>query len=238
MVTDDPELEQLLQQVKQMFQSQKISPQSAELSEDSEDAAPSGYQAPIKGTFFNSGGFSTVSPNPRHPQGHMGVDMRAAGGTPIYPMAPGVVTNVGTNPKGGNVVNIQHADNVRTYYAHMATAKVHKGDKVDYNTVIGTVGTSGNAASTWPHLHFQVWKDNQIQDPAHFFSIPKYTNPDQKEKQQGQWVSEQARQEARQFNMGEHNANRRVAISDRASELVRIATAYRKLANSDIFKHS
>src|SRR5574338_960694 len=184
----------------------------------SSNAAPQqddgSYQAPIKGTWYNSGGFDAsgaLRPNGR--RGHGGVDMRAQIGTPIYPMAAGVVTNVGTDPLGGNVVNVQHANNVRTYYAHLSTAKVHKGDKVDNNTVLGTVGQTGNAKDTVPHLHFQVWGNEQLQDPARYFSIPKYTNIQPEEKQRGLWVSEQARQEAANFNMRQHNQSNKLAFS-------------------------
>lgn len=215
----EEELTGLVEEVNSLFNQQK-----SYVNKPAEEAAVSGYQPPIKGTFYNSGGFSLTSPNPRHPQGHMGVDMRASSGTAIYPMAPGVVTNVGTDPKGGNIVNIQHANNVKTYYAHMATAKVHKGDKVGYDTVIGTVGNTGNANQTWPHLHFQVWQDGQIQDPARFFSIPKYTNVDKaKEKW---WASDEAKEEAQSFNMKKHVSEHRVAFTNQVNKLSKITETY------------
>lgn len=209
---DDMGLEQLLQQVKQLIPSQVPDIISA----------PGQYQAPIKGNFSNSGGFSGA-PSPRHPQGHAGVDLRTAGGTAIYPMAPGTVTGVGSTPKGGNTVNIQHANGVRTYYAHMGTIQVQRGQQVGENTVIGTVGDSGNAKGTWPHVHFQVWKDNQIQDPAQYFSIPKYSVPTSEEQQ---WLSSQHKQNAQSFNMKRHLDNNRTAFSNRINRLVKLARSY------------
>src|SRR5579864_2884292 len=90
-----------------------------------QNAIPSsgGFTAPIHDEWHSSGGF-TYQPNPTHPRGHMGVDLRAPGGTPVYPLADGVVSNVGTDPMGGNVVNIQHANGVRTYYAHLSSVSV------------------------------------------------------------------------------------------------------------------
>lgn len=190
--------------------------------------SPGGYTAPIHGEWHNSGGF-TYQPNPTHPKGHMGVDMRCPFGTPIYPLTAGVVTNVGTDPAGGNVVNIQHAKGVRTYYAHMSAARAQKGDKVDVNTIIGTVGETGNAKGTVPHCHFQVWVNGQIQDPAKFFDVPPYTNVHPNERI-GQWVSEDAKQEAQAFNMQDHVARgRRVAFSKDVDALVKVAFMYQGL---------
>lgn len=195
-----------------------------------EDGQPGNYQSPIKGEWRSSGGFEpTGQLRPNGRRGHMGVDMRCPAGTPIYPLAPGVVTSVGTDPLGGNVVNVQHANGVRSYYAHCSTVVVHKGDRVDNNTVLGTVGTTGNASNGPAHLHFQVWKDNQIQDPAKYFTVPPYTQMTAEEKRKP-WVSEEARQEAANFNMQEHLAQKRLAFSQTVDSLLKYAIRYSKLA--------
>jgi len=157
----------------------------------------------------------------------MGVDMRAPAGTPIYPMAPGIVTSVGTNPAGGNTVNVEHANGLRTYYAHCASVRVHKGDKVDNDTIIATVGDTGNAKGTVPHLHFQVWENGQIQNPEKYFKMPRYTNYDTKKERF--WLNEEAKQEASAFNMKQHIANNRVAFSKDVQKLVKYAEAYYEL---------
>lgn len=189
-----------------------------------------GYTAPIHSNWRSSGGF-TYQPNATHPTGHMGVDMRTQAGTPVYPLATGVVSNVGTDPMGGNIVNITHADSIKTYYAHLSTVQVQKGDKVSTNTIIGTVGNTGNASHTFPHLHFQVWKEGQIQDPARFFSVPAYTNMTPQEKASGPWVSEQAKQQAAAFNMQDHLAVRRATFSQEVDHLYKITSAYDQLVS-------
>lgn len=189
-----------------------------------------GYKAPIHGSWASSGGF-TYQPNATHPTGHMGVDMRAQAGTSVYPLAPGVISNVGTDPKGGNVVNVTHADGVKTYYAHLSTVQVQKGDKVDNNTVLGAVGNTGNASHTFPHLHFQVWKDGQIQDPARFFSVPVYTNMSSEEKIRGPWLSEQSKEQAQAFNMQQHVSERRVAFTHDVERLFKFANQFYVVAN-------
>ena len=158
--------------------------------------------------------------------------MRAPAGTPVYPLAPGVVSNVGTDPMGGNVVNVQHAGDVRTYYAHLSTARVQKGDKVTKDTILGAVGNTGNASHTFPHLHFQVWQGGQIQDPAKFFPVPQYTNLSAEEQRQGPWLSDQAKQEAQAFNMKEHVQQSRVAFSGKCDTLLKVAYQYSKITKT------
>lgn len=187
------------------------------------------YQAPLRGVWHSSGGFNISDPRPNGHKGHQGLDMRAYAGTPVYPLTPGIVISVGTDPMGGNVVNIQHPNGIRTYYAHLSTVKVHKNDKVDQNTVIGSVGNTGNAAHTFPHLHFQVWQNGQISDPAKFFPVPKYSNLSNEEKQHGQWLSEQSRQDATTFNMQNHIKRKSLAFTHRANILLKLSNQYYKL---------
>jgi len=226
---DDAALNELLQDVTQLFdKNQKfVNPSAQEWSAPSEMGSLE-TQAPIKGTFYNSGDFSLSPGDARHRSGHPAVDMRAAAGTPVYPMAPGVVYNVGTNPKGGNVVNIQHANDLRTYYAHLGSVKVHKGDKVDNNTIIGTVGDTGSAKGTFPHLHLQVWQNGQIQNPAKYFTMPAYSKLDQSKEKW--WTSPNAKNEAASFSMKQHLDERRIAFERDVDKLYKIATAYHDLA--------
>lgn len=223
-ISRDFNLDKLLQETIELFRGQ----QKTVAPRPSQNRGAQNIQAPIKGSWLSSGGFSLQPTDKRHPNGHMGVDMRAPAGSPIYSMAPGVVTRVSSSRVGGNTINIQHANGLRTYYAHCSTVKVHEGDRVNNNTVIATVGDSGNAKGTVPHLHFQVWKDNQIQDPAAFFSVPKYVPYDAKKEKF--WLSDRAKQEASAFNMKSHLANRKVAFSENVQKLVKIAEVYCKLS--------
>lgn len=195
---EDSDLEGLVNELSSMLSEQKSSVQPIA----KQMPVATGYQSPIRGTFYNSGGFTPSAATPNHPSGHAGVDLRSSAGTPVHPMAPGVVTNVGTDPKGGNIINITHSNNVKTYYAHLATATVRKGQHVDMDTIIGTVGNTGNAKNTWPHLHLQVWQNGQLQDPAKYFTIPKYTNVDKSKEKF--WISDEAKQDAQAFNMKQY----------------------------------
>lgn len=104
--------------------------------------------------------------NPTHPTGHQGVDIRARKGAPVYPIGPGVVTKAGSSGIGGNTVTVSHENGkVVSYYAHLDQISVSQGQEVDKNTEIGTVGNTGNAKYTAPHLHYQVSVNGSIIDP-------------------------------------------------------------------------
>lgn len=133
------------------------------------------FKAPIHGDYLSYGGIGVVKPDGRV---HKGVDLRSplGGGTEVYPIADGTVKNVGTNPLGGLTITIVHNDGVhKSYYAHLLSARVSPGDKVTTDSVIGQIGASGNAGGVAPHLHLQVWKNNEIIDPAKLFHVPAYT---------------------------------------------------------------
>lgn len=92
---------------------------------------------------------------------HDAVDILAARGTPILAAINGTVLRVGTNALGGNVIWMADADDRFVfYYAHLDryARGVRQGDRIARGTVIGYVGTTGNAPPDVPHLHFQVMR--------------------------------------------------------------------------------
>mgnify|MGYP003402955777 CR=1 FL=1 len=188
------------------------------------------YQAPVKTDWKNSGNFSpNVATDARHPKGHAGIDIRVSGGTAVYPIAPGIVTNVGTDPLGGNVINIQHPNGVKTYSAHLGSVSVHKGDKVDKETIIGTVGNSGNAQGTPPHIHFQVWENGTLQNPAKYFSVPQYTSIS---KDEVAWLPG-AKEQAKSWSMNQHlqdGKETRLAKTITTNQLLKLANQFYKLS--------
>lgn len=99
---------------------------------------------------------------PRHspyPHPHEGTDVFAGRGTPVVSSFGGVVTRIGRNSgAGGNSVHVAQPDGTYAYYAHLddfGPAAV-EGALVAPGAVLGTVGTSGNAAGTPPHLHYEI----------------------------------------------------------------------------------
>ncbi len=89
---------------------------------------------------------------------HEGVDIFAPRGTPALAGVDGVISRVGTNDLGGNVVFLSdNVHNQNLYYAHLDRANVTDGQRVLVGDTIGFVGNTGNARTTGPHLHFGIY---------------------------------------------------------------------------------
>lgn len=90
---------------------------------------------------------------------HKGQDIFAKRGTPVYSATPGYVWQIGENGLGGKVVFVLGAGGRHYYYAHLDkyAEGLNEGDEVTTKTVLGYVGTTGNAKRTPPHLHFGVY---------------------------------------------------------------------------------
>jgi murein DD-endopeptidase MepM/ murein hydrolase activator NlpD len=100
---------------------------------------------------------------PRSSRFHAGIDLPAAAGTAVIASAAGKVTWAAPRGSWGNLVTVDHGRGVRTMYAHLATIDVKVGDWVAGGTVLGRVGSTGDA--TGPHLHFEVRVDTAAIDP-------------------------------------------------------------------------
>jgi murein DD-endopeptidase MepM/ murein hydrolase activator NlpD len=84
---------------------------------------------------------------------HLGVDFGAPTGTAVRSVGDAVVSFAGQQNGYGNVVELQHAGDRKTVYAHLSRIDVRKGQKVEQGQLIGAVGATGWA--TGPHLHFE-----------------------------------------------------------------------------------
>ncbi len=99
---------------------------------------------------------------------HRGMDFSAAKGTPIYASGDGKITRADNNSSGyGKHVRIDHGYGYLSLYAHMSRYNVKKGQKVKRGDLIGFVGNTGR--SEGPHLHYEVWKDNERINPINFY---------------------------------------------------------------------
>ena len=101
---------------------------------------------------------------------HDGADLGCAMGTDIIASAAGEVIQVSKNYSAtvgyGAYVLIQHDGEYKSKYAHMSKVIVEEGDHVEQGQKIGEVGDSGG--STGPHIHFEILKNNTVDDPAKY----------------------------------------------------------------------
>jgi uncharacterized protein YgiM (DUF1202 family) len=102
---------------------------------------------------------------------HYGVDLAAAGGTPIYAIAAGVVTATvsGTSSRAG-YISVRHSIGGVQYtsiYMHIwsATTRVKVGQTVTAGQRISEVGSSG--VSSGNHLHLELWQATASGSAAH-----------------------------------------------------------------------
>ena len=97
---------------------------------------------------------------------HPGLDFPADVGTPIMAAAGGVVVTQEYHYAYGNMLEIDHGNDLVTRYAHASRTHVRKGDIVRRGQHIADVGSTGR--STGPHLHFEVLVAGVPQDPQRF----------------------------------------------------------------------
>ncbi|GAB2600190.1 peptidoglycan DD-metalloendopeptidase family protein [Spirosoma areae] len=104
---------------------------------------------------------------------HEGVDIFAPKGTPALASVDGIISGVGTNSLGGNVVFLSDNDrNIRLYYAHLDRFNVRDGQRVSTGDTVGFVGNTGNARTTGPHLHFGIYGFSEgAADPLPFIRL-------------------------------------------------------------------
>jgi murein DD-endopeptidase MepM/ murein hydrolase activator NlpD len=72
------------------------------------------------------------------------------------------------HPAYGNMVEIDHGNDLITRYAHASRVWVKKGDLIKRGQKVADVGTTGR--STGPHLHFEVLVQGVPQDPQKFLA--------------------------------------------------------------------
>ncbi len=122
-------------------------------------AGPGGCQAPASGPM---GSTAFIWPVANHflsgfdyASYHLGIDIAAATGTPVYASDAGTVIYAGWNDTGyGYMVEIDHNNGYQTLYGHMSSLAVACGQSVYQGQYIGAAGSTGK--STGSHVHFEV----------------------------------------------------------------------------------
>jgi murein DD-endopeptidase MepM/ murein hydrolase activator NlpD len=122
------------------------------------------------GTGTQNSDFSVTQTNASHPTGHLGVDIFAPRGQPVVAPVSGEVVNVGYTETGGNRVTIRRGDTY-FYLCHLDTIppNIRPGMQISAGTQIGTVGNTGNARGTSPHLHFSIYKNGDYRNTVNPF---------------------------------------------------------------------
>lgn len=116
---------------------------------------------PVKGEI--SAGFKVT-------EDHLGVDILAPKDTPVKAVLDGIVFMSEFTSSNGNVIGLQHDNDVITFYKHNSRLLKQVGERVRANEAIAIIGNTGTL-STGPHLHFELWHRGRVVDPAEFLSF-------------------------------------------------------------------
>lgn len=122
---------------------------------------------------FNASGFGMrIDPITGQNAMHEGIDFIADSGTPVIAAAGGVVQFAGFHPQYGNMIDIDHGNDLVTRYAHLSKILAKEGDLLRRGRRIAYSGNTGR--TTGPHLHFEVRFRGAPQNPGRFLLA---TNP-------------------------------------------------------------
>ncbi|KVL49762.1 peptidase M23 [Burkholderia cepacia] len=128
--------------------------------------AGSWFAMPVSATRISSHFGARVHPVTGARHVHSGVDLAAPAGRAVHASERGVVTFIGTEPRGyGKYVVIRHDGGYASYYAHLSAFEptLRTGMRVVRGQRVGAVGSTGTA--TGPHLHFEVRRHDRVVDP-------------------------------------------------------------------------
>lgn len=125
---------------------------------------------PVSTRWYSSGFGVRIDPFTGRSVFHEGVDFTAATGTSIVAAAGGVVVYSDYHPEYGNMIDVDHGNDLVSRYAHASKRLVKLGQVVVRGQKIAEVGSTGR--STGPHLHFEVRHRGLPQNPSRFLKMP------------------------------------------------------------------
>jgi len=122
---------------------------------------------PVRGG-VNSEFGNRLSPWTRVTEFHSGLDINARPRTPVRAPAGGTVTFAGTQEQYGITITLDHGQDVRSIYGHLAQVAVKQGERVQRGQVIAYTGNTGR--SSGPHLHYEILVKGHSVNPRAYLS--------------------------------------------------------------------
>lgn len=129
-----------------------------EQTERSQTLATTLFYKPVNGVVSSSFDYS---------KDHFGVDVAGPEKSPIMAILDGTVLESGWNPETGNVIVLQHKNDMISIYKHNAVLMKNVGEKVKAGEVIAIIGSTGTL-STSTHLHLELWVNGEPVNPEYY----------------------------------------------------------------------
>lgn len=101
---------------------------------------------------------------------HYGVDIVTKKDETIKSTLDGTVIFTGFSAEDGNVIQVQHNNNLISIYKHCSSILKSTGDRVKSGETVAVVGNSGER-SHGPHLHFELWFNGAPINPQEFVAF-------------------------------------------------------------------
>mgnify|MGYP006292600625 CR=1 FL=1 len=124
----------------------------------------------LPGTFLFAPITGTVTSDFDAATGHYGIDVAAKEGETIKAIYDGTVVMASYTTDGGNVIRIQHANNLISVYKHNSVLLKEVGDRVEAGDFIAIIGNTGELTDG-PHLHFELWYNGTPLNPKEFIAF-------------------------------------------------------------------
>lgn len=101
---------------------------------------------------------------------HYGIDVVAKKDEPVKSIADGTVILASWTQSEGNVIAVQHRENLISVYKHNSILTKEVGDFITAGEIVAIIGNTGEL-TTGPHLHFELWYNGSAINPEEFISF-------------------------------------------------------------------
>ena len=128
------------------------------------------FKAPVSGEIIKDFAMDTLvySNTLEEWTTHSGIDIKADKTSIVVAAEAGTVESIKNDPRCGLTVTISHVNGFKTVYSNLLTTEfISENETVEKGQTIGTVGeTASFEIADEPHLHFEMYKDNQLVNPT------------------------------------------------------------------------
>ncbi|RCK80546.1 MAG: Peptidase, M23/M37 family [Candidatus Ozemobacter sibiricus] len=102
---------------------------------------------------------------------HYGIDLPVPNGTRLNALGDGVVTAVGFEPGGGTFVKVRYDNGLESFYCHLQSYSVQRGQRVSMGQEIARSDNTGQW-TTGPHLHMGIKRNGSYVNPRSIPGLP------------------------------------------------------------------